>query len=135
MRRDSSEFQSKNPMHHLILLKTMLMANFTYHLKHISALGYQNQIKKHVVALLWQSCNALYLNSWAFRFSLPKVQYRINTITKSSSCYWKQCTKKYEWHSQIMLEYTFTVKDIFFSGQWFKLKILCFKYKFTNTDI
>lgn len=49
MRRDSSEFQSKNPMHHLILLKAMLMANFTYHLKHISAFGYRNQIKKHAV--------------------------------------------------------------------------------------
>lgn len=55
MRKDSSEFQSKNPMHHLILLKMMLMANFTYHLKHISALGYQSLIKKHAVALLWQS--------------------------------------------------------------------------------
>ena len=69
-------------MPHVILLKMTLKANFTYHLKHISALGYQKQIKKHAVVLLWQSCNALCLNSSAFRFSLLKVQYGINTIVK-----------------------------------------------------
>ena len=69
-------------MPHLILLKMTLKANFTYHLKHISALGYQKQIKKHAVVLLWQSCNALCLNSSPFRFSLLKVQYGINTIVE-----------------------------------------------------
>lgn len=98
MRRDSSEFQSKTLWHHLILLKTTLMANFTYHLKHISALGYQKQIKKHAVALLWRSCNVLCLNSSAFRFSLFQVQYRINTIVEFmakciSNCHWNCCTE------------------------------------------
>lgn len=87
-----------------------------------------------LLTLLWQSCNALCLNSSAFRFSLAKVQYRINAIAKFSSCYWNYSTKKYEWDSQIMLEYTFTVKNIFFSGQWFKLKILCFKWMWTNDN-
>lgn len=69
-------------MHHQILLKTTLMANFTYHLKHIPALGYQKQIKKHAVALLWQSWNVLCLNSSAFRVSLFKLQYKINTTVE-----------------------------------------------------
>lgn len=96
MRRDSSEFQSKNPMHHLILLKAMLMANFTYHLKHISAFGYQNQIKNMLLTLHWQSWDALCLNSSALRLSLPKVQYRIYAVAKFSICYWNYSTKKYE---------------------------------------
>lgn len=123
-------------MHHFILLKTTLTANFTYHFKHISALGYQKQIKNHAVALLWQSCNALCLNSSAFRFSLLKVQYRINAIIEFrarliSTRHYNQCPSDIALTAQPnnFTRY-FSNKELFSSlVNFLDLKYACFKCK------